>query len=123
MPVGGIVPATKRGTEILRKVVPRTTAKNAKRAISGCPRGTVCRRTGVIAVPTILAPFADIAVHVVELKGIGWIGADWRRAIPVSIEVGVCGPELIAEGVARRGSCSARIFPFRFGQEPVSPTG
>jgi hypothetical protein len=65
------VPAPVRRAEELRKVGPGTAANNAVCTLSGCPGRAIARSAGVAFVVTILCPFPDIAVNLIEPPGIG----------------------------------------------------
>jgi len=81
-------------------------------------------------VPSVLAPFPDIAVHVVEAEGIGREGAyrggflavfARRRAVVavVAVEVGLVRADACSEVEGGAGAGTAGVFPFRFAGQPV----
>jgi len=80
------------------------------------PRRTVARRTGVIFMPTVRAPFPNIADHVEKSPGIWFLESHWGgMAATVVFEPGIHGEfrRGIAEMVLRRRSGSAGVLPFR----------
>ena len=131
--------------EVLAEIVPAATAMHAPRARRFARRidRHACRahRNTVIAVK-VKAPFAHVPVNVVKPEGIGLefahgervpavnAGAGFQnlvveivlldliRIMPVKIHIVGTGSLLCVE---RRGrAASGRVFPFRFGGEPVA---
>src|SRR5207237_7206677 len=88
----------------------------------------VGRRSVVSIVPAILHPFPDIAEHVPQTKWVRRERSDRSRLLVVpggaaSLAIGVGASDLVAPPIGRRGPCASRIFPFRFGEQPIGPGG
>jgi hypothetical protein len=63
-----------------RIAVPGAATSNASRIISSSyPGGTIGWGSFIAAVPHILAPFPDVAVHVIETKIISWITTNFSQ--------------------------------------------
>src|SRR5262249_42738228 len=90
----------------------------------------------VLALPKILAPLVDVAVHVVESPRIGGVRPhpgrptdrpDSRRGRPPiaddATDVGLLKAERVANVEVRGCSSPARIFPLGLRRQAVDPTG
>jgi hypothetical protein len=98
------------------------------------PGATIRRGSFVIVMPVILTPFQNVAVHVAEAKGIGYVELIYRgRSFAVfafgsvcigvvAVVVGDFGGEGLAEMKGCGSACSAGVFPFGFGGEAVGAT-
>src|SRR5262249_44487009 len=86
----------------------------------------------IVRVVEVAAPFPDVAVHVVEAKGIGRIAADRRRALNVrplsidaignrAIEIGLVGRGARAPPERRAAAGAAGMLPFRLGRQTIAP--
>src|SRR5262245_7996141 len=98
--------------------VPATATGDTATAIAGCPYRAIRRRPVVVAMPTILDPFPDIAVHVVETERIGGERADrgGLSTVPLAaaaVAVGVAFADLLAPGIGLGAAGTRRILPFR----------
>ena len=70
--VAAVVAVAVSGTAVIRIVVPRTAPHRRTIIIPiFCPDTAIRRRTIIIIMPSIGAPFPDIAVHIVQSEGIG----------------------------------------------------
>ena len=92
--------------------------------------GAAIRRGALIriAVPAVLNPFVDVAMHVVKTPGVGWERADRRGiGIPVTATVfkaiGAIGSCIVAPEKRRLRARPCGILPLRLARYPVFLTG
>src|SRR5262245_54327673 len=79
----------------------------------------------------VSAPFEDVAVHVMESPGIGWVTSNFRgtterwprlgAVVWLPFEVCLFAAELVPERCGRRRPGAAGVFPLRLGGQSEFP--
>lgn len=113
-------------------VAPGPAAHHPEYVSTRFPDRTIRGRTVVVVVPSILAPFPDVAVHLVQPEGVGRECAH-RHGLPsvfalgravvggVAVEVGLVSGDARVEVERRAGARPAGVFPFRLAGQPIGP--
>ncbi len=81
--VDGSGPVAVPGAENTGTIAPGTAAKDTETTRCIRNRASIRRRTIVAFLVTVLHPFQDVAMHVVEAKSVRSVLADWNRFIAV----------------------------------------
>src|SRR5512138_2536291 len=112
------------------RLVPRSATRDAGMAVFVLIGRIVSGRGTVVIQPVVCAPLPEIAVHVVQAKGIGregpacrgdmrirpaWLFAECVLAVETRHRKG----ERLAETERRCSPCPAGIFPFRFTGQAI----
>src|SRR5262245_17771466 len=97
------------------------------------PGRAICGRTLIVAVPTVLHPFPDVAVHVMKAERICRKLPDWGGVLPLVpafrlsariAKIRILVARLVTPPIAfarrrRTRHAPRRVFPLRFAQQPV----
>ena len=94
---------------------------NAQRAISSKPGATIHRRTRIVLMISVLDPFPDITVHVVQAERVGVEGANRQRIF--TIEAGMFDIKACTRSEGSACSSPASIFPFGLTRQSIRVSG
>jgi len=109
-----------------RAIIPSAAAHYSIWALCLIHRIALGRPLIEILVVEILTPFPDVAVHIIQVPGIGWEAA-YRRSpfplihFPYPTVVRIIVANHVSDRVPGFCSCAARAFPFGLGRQTFSP--
>src|ERR1051325_6266431 len=134
---GRLITKTQGGSTEFAFVSPGATAAHAREGAVTVRDSLYCAQIGIETtrqpgVIPILAPFEDVAMHIVQAPGVGGVASDRSGAVQqrprlgavvwfLPVEVCLGTAECLAEGSGGGGARAAGIFPLGFGGKPDLP--